>query len=146
MCASERWENLSELGHLSQMHPRTLGDSPRGTQPGSRWGSVSGVRSCELLPVSPKVRTHSRVAVLSLSLYFKKHFTPPQGSKCSLASAWCTHCVWVIEYNRYRTICRKIHCMWPQIKTSKKMYFNNTSFILLCTHVQTSPTERSCNW
>lgn len=42
-----------------------------------------------------RVRTHSCVAVLPLSLYLKKHFTPPQGSKCTLASAWCTHCVWV---------------------------------------------------
>lgn len=49
--------------------PALLVIPPWGTRPGSRWGSVSSVWSCELLPVSPKV--HTRVAHLSSSFYFK---------------------------------------------------------------------------
>lgn len=40
---SERWENLSELGHLSQMYPCTFTDPPQGNDSGSRWGLVNSM-------------------------------------------------------------------------------------------------------
>lgn len=48
---SERWENLGELGHLSQMYPCTFPDPPQGTDSRSRWGLVNSMRvtaSCGL--------------------------------------------------------------------------------------------------
>lgn len=86
---SERWESLSELGHLSQLYPCTFPDPPRGTDSGSRWGLVNsmwGTVSCVLSAKGVCVRVS-----LSLLLYLVRHFTPRWGSKFTLASTWCTH-------------------------------------------------------
>lgn len=87
---SERWENLSELGHLSQMYPCTFTDPPRGTDSGSRWGLVNSMWGTVSYVLSAK-GVCVRVS-LSLFLYFVRHFTPQWGSKFTMASTWCTQC------------------------------------------------------
>lgn len=41
---NERWENLRELGRLSQVYPCTLTHLPQGRESGSRWGLVNSIR------------------------------------------------------------------------------------------------------
>lgn len=93
---NERWENLRELGRLSQVYPCTLTHLPQGSESGSRWGLVNSIRvwtlSCGLSAEGFCVCVCVSACIIFSppSFEFMEHFTPWWGSKCTLASTGCT--------------------------------------------------------
>lgn len=99
----ERWENLSELGHLSQMCPCTFTDPPQGTEWGSRWGLVNSMRvwtvSCGLSAEDVCLCVCARHSFVFFPLLYEELHTSV-GPKCTRASTWfalCDQATWDLD-------------------------------------------------
>lgn len=81
----ERWENLSEMGHLSHTYPCTFTNPPQGTDLGIQ------VRACQQHVCVTASCGLSGAWFCLISLLHEALHTSV-GSKCTVASTWCFHC------------------------------------------------------
>lgn len=152
LCVSKRWENLGELGHLSQMYPRTRGDSPLGNLV---WIKV---RVCQQQRVElwaaarqPQGAHTFTCGTFVFVLLLQEALHTFTGVKGHTGQSQCTHCDWVILYNLQQnpSYCKitKRNVLTPRdLKWRHKKIPSITPYLFYYALVQTSLTEWSGNW